>query len=164
MTSPAAPVSAQPVDQGAADQGAGPTDDAVVAARLLVTVTGRLRRRLRSHQEAGLTPSQTSVLSRLDKDGPASAAALAAAERVRPQSMAATLAALEQAGMISRSPDPDDGRRQVVTPTDEARAWLERRRTEREDWLVSTLRSTLDDEETADLVRVLGLLERAVLA
>ncbi|MCM0618992.1 MarR family winged helix-turn-helix transcriptional regulator [Nocardioides bruguierae] len=139
-------------------------DQAVVAARLLVTVTGRLRRRLREHQEAGLTPSQTSVLSRLDKHGPSTAAALAAAERVRPQSMGATLGALEEAGMVRRDPDPQDGRRLVVSPSEAGTAWLERRRTEREDWLVSTLRERLDAAQTADVVRALEHLERSVLA
>ena len=66
-------------------------DDSVRAARELRVVVGRLRRRLREVSATGdLTPSQTSVLSRLGQDGAASASDLAAAERVRPQSMAAS--------------------------------------------------------------------------
>ena len=69
-------------------------ESAVRAAHDVVTVLSRLRRRLKELAPGdGLTPSQTSVLSRLDKEGPASASALASAERVRPQSIAATLAA-----------------------------------------------------------------------
>ena len=74
-----------------------PKKSAVQAARDLVVAFSRLRRRLREEGALGdLTPSQTSVLSRLSKEGAASASALADAEHVRPQSMAATLAALDQ--------------------------------------------------------------------
>ena len=69
------------------------------AAHDIRVTFSRLRRRLRDVAELdGLTPSQTSVLSRLAKDGDATASTLAAAERVRPQSMAATLTAGDLAG------------------------------------------------------------------
>lgn len=84
------------------------------AARDLRVVFSRLRRRLREvYDTRQLTPSQTSVLSRLGKDGDASTSDLAAAERVRPQSMAATLGALDERGLITRRPDPGDGRRRA---------------------------------------------------
>jgi hypothetical protein len=64
----------------------------------------RLRRRLREVAAADdLTPTQTAVLLRLAKDGPASASQLAGAERVRPQSMAAVTA--EQLGRDARKAD-----------------------------------------------------------
>src|SRR5262245_9616783 len=88
---------------------------AVRAARDLRAVFSRVHRRLRENgTEDGLTPSQTAVLARLSKDGACSASVLAAAERIRPQSMAATLAVIEQQGLIRREPDPQDGRRQLV--------------------------------------------------
>ena len=59
----------------------------------LRVVLGRIVRRLRQAHAAGdLTLSEISVLSRLDRDGPATPGALADAERVRPQAMGATLA------------------------------------------------------------------------
>ena len=86
------------------------SDAAVQAARDLRVVFSRLRRRIREvAQDADLTPSQESALSLAGKHGAATASALAAAEGVRPQSMATTLAALEQHGLIRRTPDPDDG-------------------------------------------------------
>ena len=89
------------------------TEQAARAAAELRVVVGRLRRRLREVADAGdLTPSQVSVLSLLDKEGGASASDLAALERVRPQSMAATLASLDQQRLVRRDPDPEDGRRQ----------------------------------------------------
>src|SRR3954447_8307711 len=57
---------------------------------------------------------QTAVLSRLDRKGPASVSDLAAADCMRPQSMAPVVRDLEQAGLVSRHPDPDDGRRALV--------------------------------------------------
>jgi len=57
-----------------------------------------------------MTLSQVSVLSRLDRDGPTTVTNLAHAEGVRPQSMGATVSALETTGLVSGAPDPNDGR------------------------------------------------------
>src|SRR4029079_1919132 len=77
---------------------------------------GRVIRRVRA--EGGQPPvGQMAVLGRLDREGPASTSALAAAERMRPQSMAQTVRDLESAGLVSRRPDPDDGRRALVELT-----------------------------------------------
>ncbi|MGW5699426.1 MarR family transcriptional regulator, partial [Streptomyces asiaticus] len=79
----------------------GMSESSVRAAHEIRVVVGRLRRRIKeTYDLEELTPSQTSALSRLSKEGPASASALAAAERVRPQSMAATLAVLDERGLI----------------------------------------------------------------
>ena len=78
----------------------------VRAARDLRVALSRLRRRLVDLADTReLTPSQLSVLSRLGKEGPASASDLAAAERIRPQSVAATLAVLEERGLVVRRQD-----------------------------------------------------------
>ncbi len=72
---------------------------------------GLLVRRVRAaagSQELSLTES--AVLARLDKDGPHTTADLARAESMRPQSMGATIAALEEMGMVEREPHPTDGR------------------------------------------------------
>src|SRR4051794_21523944 len=116
-------------------------DSAVRAARNVRVVVGRLRRRLREVADTGeLTPSQESVLSRLAKDGPASASDLAAAERVRPQSVAATLAALEVRGLLERRADPADGRRQLISLSRAGRELSDDSRRAREEWLVRALR------------------------
>src|SRR5215213_1008035 len=76
---------------------------------------GRLVRRLRL--EPGPPAPQLTVLSRLEREGAASVSDLAAAERMRPQSMAQTVGDLERAGLVARRPDPADRRRQFVELT-----------------------------------------------
>src|ERR1700685_3587597 len=88
-------------------------DPGAVAAALRVSI-GLLVRRLRpAKAEGGLTMPETSALSRLDRGGPATSSALARQEQISPQSMGATLAALEARGLVERRPDPADGRRSV---------------------------------------------------
>lgn len=136
-------------------------ETAATAARELRVVFGRLRRRLREVSGVSeLTPSQASVLSRLDKDGAATASALAQVERVRPQSVAATLAALDERGLVRRDPDPDDGRRQLVSLTEEGRARLAGDRQAREEWLASALQDRYSEDERRTILDALVLLDR----
>src|SRR5579872_441842 len=88
------------------------------AASDLRAVLGRLKRRLRQPDDADeITLPQASVLSRLAHEGPMTPGALAAADRVRPQSMSTILAALDARGLVARRADPDDGRRVVMALT-----------------------------------------------
>ena len=140
-------------------------DPPALAADLRLVI-GQLLRRLRAEREGdrlgGLTLSQMAVLGWLDRDGPAGISALATAERVRPQSMAATVAALQTAGFVRRSPDAADGRRVIIeltgTGTDAIRA--DRRR--REDWLAEAIGGELTARERETLARAVGLLTRIV--
>src|SRR5260370_27813968 len=112
------------------------SESAVAAARDLRVMFSRLRRQLRDVATADdLTPSQTAVLIRLIKDGPASTSQLAGAERVRPQSMATTLTGLDRHGLIARTPDPQDRRRQLITLTVLGRRHADNDRKPRDEWL-----------------------------
>ncbi|MFC1403855.1 MULTISPECIES: MarR family winged helix-turn-helix transcriptional regulator [Streptacidiphilus] len=134
---------------------------AAQAAADLRVLLGRLRRRLKEVDNTdGITASQLSVLSRLDREGPAAPGVLAAAERVRPQSMGATLAALEERALIERRPDPADGRRQVVSLTDEGTEAITGTRRVREEWLARALQDRYTAAERATVVEALALLER----
>jgi DNA-binding MarR family transcriptional regulator len=137
------------------------SESAISAARDLRVMFSRLRRRLLEVATAeDLTPSQTAVLIRLVKDGPASTSQLAGAERVRPQSMATTLAGLDRHGLIAREPDPDDGRRQLITLTTVGRKHAENDRKVREEWLVRAMQDRYTEAERRVINEALTLLER----
>jgi DNA-binding MarR family transcriptional regulator len=130
-------------------------------AREITAVVSRIQRRLRevSHLET-ITPSMASVLDRLDKEGPVSTSDLARAERVRPQSMAATIAALEKGGFIERRPDPHDSRRQFIALTSETGAAIQVRRKARSDWLATALDKHFTAAERAEIAKAVRLLAR----
>src|SRR5580658_5221579 len=100
-----------------------------------------LVQRIRQTQavEGDLTSPETSALARLDRTGPTTAAELARLERISPQSMGATLGALEDRGLVRRAPDPDDGRRLIMSLSDEGQQLLRRRRRARNDMLSHAL-------------------------
>jgi len=134
---------------------------AVRAARDLRVVISRLRRRLVDLADTHeLTPSQLSILSRLGKEGPASASDLAAAERIRPQSVAATLAVLEERGLVVRRQDPDDGRRQLVSLSRNGKAIFDDRRRHSEEWLSRALQERLTESERQTVIEATTLLEK----
>lgn len=136
-------------------------ESAVRAAHEVRTVVGRLRRRFKeSYDPEGLTPSQTSALSRLSKDGDASISELAAAERVRHQSMAATVSVLEERGLVRRRPDPGDGRRQVMSVTEEGHAFLADKRRAGEEWLTRALAERCGEDERRLVIEAMALLDR----
>ena len=135
---------------------------AALASELRI-LAGKLKRRLREQGSAGdLTGSQVAVLSRLERDGPATVTDLARAEGMRPQSMGAITASLEAAGHIQGKPDPTDGRRTILSLTDACRAWIHAARAAREDWLLRTIQAQLSPPEQDDLRRALALLRRIV--
>jgi len=126
-------------------------------------VVGRLRRRLREvAADDGLSPSQVAVFNRLAKEGGSSASVLAVAEGVRPQSMAAILGALDAAGLIERRPDPEDGRRQLITLSAAGRERAAGDRQARAEWLARRLHEDFTEPERQTLIAAAALLERLV--
>ena len=80
---------------------------------------------------------------------------------MRPQSMGAVVAALEQAGLVHGMPDPDDGRKTRLSLTDACRAMIAEGRAARQDWLSRTLAARFSRDEQdrlAEAVRLLGRL------
>ncbi|MFJ6431034.1 MarR family winged helix-turn-helix transcriptional regulator [Streptomyces sp. NPDC091416] len=140
---------------------ADPTAEEV--AQQLASVVGRLLRRLRSSSsESLLTPTQRSVLARLEDGGPATTADLARAEFVRPQSMRLTLGALEEQGLVERAPDPADGRKSVVSATDAGRTTLAGVRAAKRNWLAEAVAAELDGAERRTVAEAAVLIERLV--
>jgi DNA-binding MarR family transcriptional regulator len=125
----------------------------------LRVVIGQLVRRLRAERR-DLTLAQMTVLGRLDRVGPCGVSDLAAGERVRPQSMASTVAALLAAGLVSRTPDPGDRRRVLIALTPAGREALAVDRRRREGWLADAIRGDLSPKEQRALADAAVLLAR----
>jgi DNA-binding MarR family transcriptional regulator len=124
-------------------------------------VVGQLHRRLRQVDNAGiLTPSQSAVLNRLYRKGPATQGELAAAEHVRQQSMAATLGVLDELGYLARTPDPADRRRVVISLSASGQDTVRGVFQHRDEWLAQALVDELSPAELETVIRALPLLQR----
>jgi DNA-binding MarR family transcriptional regulator len=127
-------------------------------AHQLRETLGRVIRRLRA--EPGPSVGRMAVLGRLERDGASGISQLATGEKMRPQSMAETVHDLETAGLVSRRPDPSDGRRAFIELTVEGRQLLQTTRARRETWLTGVLETELDADERVLLQKAIVLLER----
>jgi DNA-binding MarR family transcriptional regulator len=135
--------------------------DTAAVAEALVTSIGLLRRRLRQVPVDGdLTFPERAALTRLDRSGATTSAQLARLEQISPQSMGATLAALEARGLVARRSDPDDGRRVVLSVTRAGEQALRERRTARRDQLATALSAAFTGDELRRLAVAAPLLER----
>jgi DNA-binding MarR family transcriptional regulator len=119
---------------------------------------GQILRRIRV--EHGFPLGQGMVLGALDRDGPQSTSDLAKVAKMRPQSMAQTVKELEEAGCVSRRPDPADGRRFFIELTDLGLQRLQEDRRRRDDWLAGVLQTELTADERAILSAAAPLLRR----
>ena len=135
-----------------------PSAQVVKGASELRLVLGQLVRRLRA--EYSFPVAQASVLSRLDREGAQTTSALAAAEHVRPQSMAQTLAELGGEGLVARTPDPADGRQILIELTARGRERLAGERQRRESWLSQAIAAQLSAAEQKLLADAVALLRR----
>jgi DNA-binding MarR family transcriptional regulator len=134
---------------------------ALALAADLRALIGQFKRMFRDQASLGdMTLSQVSVLGRLDRDGPATVTNLARAEGVRPQSMGATVSALETTGLVSGAPDPNDGRQTIWSLTPACREWIRVGRAAREDWLSQVIQRRLSAAEQEQLANGLALLKR----
>jgi DNA-binding MarR family transcriptional regulator len=135
-------------------------DVSEVAGALRVSI-GLLSRRMRQVRVTGeLTLPESSALARLDRGGPATASALARLEQISPQSMGATLGALEAKGLIERRADPADGRRVVLSVTEAGLSLLRDKRNARTEQLAKALSTGFTRAELQTLADAAPLLER----
>ena len=134
-------------------------DTADVAAALRESV-GLLLRRMRQHVPGELTLPENAAVARLSRSGPTTSSALAKLEQISPQSMGATLAGLEARGLVARRPDPDDGRRVVLSLTDAGQQVLRDKRDARTRQLAEALSARFTPDEVRLLAGAVPLLER----
>ena len=141
-----------------------PDADASKVAPDLRLAVGRLARRLRQlyalRRGEELTFIELAVLSRLHRDGPASASRLANGERVTAQAVGAAVAALHQRGLVQRTPDPHDRRKTIVSLTDPGRSALTLREQAVIDRMVQAVASGYTPAERRQLAAAAPLLER----
>jgi DNA-binding MarR family transcriptional regulator len=141
-----------------------PKTDAAFASNLaaeLRTIFGQLKRKVRHHSGASdFTSSQIAVILRLEKDGPATVSSLARAEGMRPQSMSAVIAPLEELGFVAGAADPNDGRKTLMLLTEACKKRIEDGRAARQDWLAQTIQQKLSPQEQTKLSSALHLLAR----
>ncbi len=135
-------------------------DTTELASRLRLGVT-RLARRLRQEAEPGITPSLLIALSSIDRAGAMTIGELSAVEQVQPPTMTRIVAALVEAGLVVREPDPADRRVAWVRVTPEGAKLLQRSRKRKDVYLAKQLRA-LEPHELAVLDEATGILERLV--
>jgi DNA-binding MarR family transcriptional regulator len=131
-----------------------------VAAALRVSIGLFLRRLRQAPVEGELTMPEVSALVRLDRGGPATSAALARLEQISPQGMGSTLAGLEARGLVERRPDPEDGRRVILSVTEAGLQVLRDKRNARTGQLASVLSAEFTSSELKQLMAVAPLIER----
>ncbi len=136
----------------------GDEDGVTVAARLNLIV-GRLMRTIRQHAAAGLTPSQLSALVTVDERGPLRISALASQESLGAPAATRVVASLEEAGLVTRSSDPDDKRASLISLTQVGGETLKVLRKERATGLGAQL-DALSESERRLLERALPVLEK----
>jgi DNA-binding MarR family transcriptional regulator len=137
------------------------TDESQKVAGELRGAMARLGRRLRAERISnGLSLNRLSLLGQLYANGPMTATALAAAERLQPQSLTRMLARLESDELIVRRPDADDRRQVLIDVTQEGIAVLTEDSRRREAWLAGVMAERLTPTER-ELVRLAaGLMDR----
>jgi DNA-binding MarR family transcriptional regulator len=131
------------------------------AASVLRRAVMGLGRRLRAERPPdSLSATKLALLGHLYRRGPTTGVALAELERIQPQSLTRVLADLVEEGLISRRPDPDDGRRQLLEITPDGRAALTGDMQMRDAWLAKAMDSELSDAERELLRTAAKLMER----
>jgi len=125
------------------------------------SVFRKVKLHLRGQGKHGdLTPSQVSVVVRLEEGGPATVSSLARAEGMRPQSMSAVMTPLQQAGLVGGKADPNDGRQTLMSLTPKCLKWLREGRAARQDWLARRISEKLSVREQETLRAALSLLTK----
>lgn len=126
----------------------------------LVRSLGFFLRRVRATGAGSeLSLSELAALGRLERGGPATVAELARGEGVKPQSMGATIAALEDRRLVERKAHPTDGRQVNILLTPRGLAMRESVKVAKRTWLAQAL-AQLSKQEQETLFAAGGLLRR----
>ena len=119
----------------------------------------RVVRNIRSHAIETVTPSQVAVLATLVRRGPSTVGQIAAYEKVKPPSASRIVTALEEQGLVGRTPDPDDRRSATIFLTAEGEQYVASVQEAEKTWLGDRL-CKLGDDERACLRDAIPVLEK----
>jgi DNA-binding MarR family transcriptional regulator len=125
-------------------QGKSPDVAAIEFAQAIGLLVRRIRTAAAGHE---LSLTEYAVLARVANEGPATTAELARAESVRPQSMSATVATLEEMGLVQRRPHPTDGRQMKIELTAKGTAVRSRAKDAKRTWLAQAIAQLSEDEK-----------------
>src|ERR1035438_7059065 len=131
------------------------------AAGLLVALT-RISRQLRARSRSAVddvTPSQTSALARIEQLGPLRLGMLAEVEGTSAATMCRVVDGLEQRRLITRVPDPEDGRASNLQLSREGGALLAELRARSTEALRTAL-AELNAAQRDVVVQTISVLER----
>ena len=134
-------------------------DDAAIEFGQAVGLLVRRSRAAANSEELSWT--ETGVLKRLAVDGPATTADLARAQGMRPQSMRAILATLEELEMIERRPHTTDGRQVNIVLTAKGAAAAKSAGDAKRTWLAHAF-ARLDAQERETLIAAAQIMRRVV--
>jgi DNA-binding MarR family transcriptional regulator len=127
-------------------------------AQAIGLLVRRVRATSASHE---LSLTESAVMARLAKNGPATTADLARAEGMKPQSMGTTIAALEEMGIVERKPHPTDGRQVNIELTAKGLTVRNSTKDAKRTWLAHAI-AQLDEQERETLFTAGEILKRLV--
>ncbi|MCF7549750.1 MarR family winged helix-turn-helix transcriptional regulator [Pseudonocardia sp. WMMC193] len=130
------------------------TNDVAELAHVLERTVSWLRR---SAREAEWNTVALSVLDELDRGGPRRITVLTALERTSQPGMTGIVGRLEAAGLVTRSPDPTDGRAVLVSATRAGRAYIAERHAARATFVADRITTLSDDDRRALLAATRAL-------
>jgi DNA-binding MarR family transcriptional regulator len=133
--------------------------DSAARLRMAIVRTARRLRQEAAGEATGLTPTSTAALATIERHGPLTPSELAALERVKRPTVTRTLGCLERAGLVERTPDPDDGRSALVAINGAGRERLRRLRGRKNAYLARRMRR-LPAADVQTLERAAEILDR----
>jgi DNA-binding MarR family transcriptional regulator len=136
------------------------SDHAEIAVALQVSIGLLLRRLQHASPLDDLSMPGISALAHIERAGSATLSSLARAERITPQAMGATASALAGRGLVERGPDPDDGRKIVISLTDAGRRAMRGQGSARTGQVAKILADSFTTEELEVLIAAVPLLQR----
>lgn len=144
----------------ASEEASSDTDtDALALAEDLRVTVGRFVRGVKRGANTPTT-SQSDTLSLLDRSGPLSVADLADRRNVRHQSMRLVASQLESEGLITKTPNPRDGRSQLLSITQKGKTLLARARDARTSQIARSIEEHLSEEDRRTLRAAICIIQR----